>query len=245
MKEKKLHRKTNETILSILVPAYNEASTIAEIIEKIDKVNFNGKNISKDLIIVDDGSKDETNELARELEKKYPYVSLFNHDRNKGKGAAIKTALHYAKGDIIIFQDADLECDPQDYLQCILPILNGETSVVYGSRFLDDGFEVKYRLNRIVSMLLNYIVLLIYFNRLTDVTTCYKAFDASLIKGLKVKGNRFDFEFEITAKILKKGIKIAEVPIRYFPRTYKEGKKIRWSDAIHAFWTLLKYRLIN
>ncbi|HII72554.1 TPA: glycosyltransferase family 2 protein [Candidatus Woesearchaeota archaeon] len=231
--------------LSILMPAYNEEDSIAKIIAKIDKVDLGKYNVTKELIIVDDGSKDRTVEIVRGLKKKYPYIRFIRHKKNRGKGGAIKTAIRYASGDILIVQDADLEYDPEDYPACILPIMKGKAKVVYGSRFLVKKQNIRYRLNWLATKLLNYMVLFLYFQHITDEPTCYKTFDAKLIKSIRINGNRFEWEPEVTAKLCKMGHRIHEVPIKYYPRSVEEGKKINWKDGVEAVWTLIKYRFVG
>jgi glycosyltransferase involved in cell wall biosynthesis len=232
--------------LSILMPAYNEEATIARIVEKIDKVDLAGIGVDRELIIVDDGSKDKTVEIIKHLQTKYPYIRFIQHPKNKGKGGAIKTAIKAATGNILIVQDADLEYDPRDYFRCIMPILRGRAKVVYGSRRL----EKRNRQHSHFSFYLGgvgitWIFNILFFTHLTDEPTCYKTFRADVIKKIKINGNKFDWEPEVTAKIVKKGIKIYEVPILYYPRTEKQGKKIKWKDGIDAVLTVLKYRFVN
>ncbi|MBN2545294.1 MAG: glycosyltransferase family 2 protein [Spirochaetes bacterium] len=225
-------------MLSVIIPVYNEIKFLEELLEKVENV----KDIEKEIIIVDDGSIDGTEEILKKLKNKYKVIF---HEKNMGKGAAIKTGISQAHGDIIIVQDADLEYEPNDYHRLIKPIVDGKAKVVYGSRFLSKNQVIKYKLNWLATKLLNYMVLFLYFHKITDEPTCYKTFDAKLIKSIKLKGDRFDWEPEVTAKILKKGIKIHEVPISYYPRSFKEGKKIGWKDGFQAIWTLIKYRFID
>jgi glycosyltransferase involved in cell wall biosynthesis len=228
------------------MPAYNEEATIEEIIKKIDQVNLKKLGISKELIIVDDGSKDRTVEIIRKLKKKYKYIRFIGHKKNKGKGGAIKTAIKHATGQIMIVQDADLEYDPQDYFKCILPILKGKAKVIYGSRRLEKRNKQHSHFSFYLGgMGITLIFNILFLTRLTDEPTCYKTFRSDIIKKIKIKGNRFDWEPEVTAKIVKRGIRIKEVPIRYYPRTADEGKKIRWMDGVDAVLTMLKYRFVN
>ena len=232
--------------LSILMPAYNEEKTIAEIVKQIDAVDLSKLNVEKELIIVDDGSKDRTIDIVKGLMKKYPYIRFFKHKKNKGKGGAIKTAIRRSTGDILIVQDADLEYDPKDYARCILPILKGKAKVVYGSRRLKKSNKQysgwSYFLGGVgITLIFN----ILFFTRLTDEPTCYKTFRADVIKKIKINGNRFDWEPEVTAKLVKRGIKIKEVPISYYPRSIEEGKHIRWKDGVDAVWTMIKYRFVG
>jgi dolichol-phosphate mannosyltransferase len=238
--------KSKKMRLSILMPAYNEEDTIEEIIKQVDTVDLRRINVEKELIIVDDGSKDKTIEIVHKLQKRYKYIKFIQHKKNTGKGGAIKTAIKAATGNVMIVQDADLEYDPQDYFKCILPILKGEAKVVYGSRRLDkrnkqySGFS--YYLGGIgITMIFN----MLFFTRLTDEPTCYKTFRSDVIRRIKIDGNKFDWEPEVTAKIVRRGIRIHEVPIRYYPRSSDEGKKIRWKDGIDAVLTMLKYRFVG
>jgi len=224
--------------LTIIMPVYNEKNTFNEILKKVKKVRIK---IQKEIIIVDDGSRDGTRELIEKVKGKG--IKKFFHKKNTGKGAAISTAIKNADGDIIIIQDADLEYNPEDYGRVIEPILKGEARVVYGERFTLN------RLGRwaipshfIGNKFLSFLTGIIFLRRVRDMETCYKAFKKDVIKNIKINSKRFDVEPEITAKILRRGIKIYEVPIHFHPRTFKEGKKINWRDGLIAIWTLIKYR---
>lgn len=222
--------------LSIIMPAYNEQDSIKHILEKIQNTKI--KNVSYEIIVVNDGSTDKT----RDIVKKVNGIKFIEHKANMGKGAAVKTGIKHSTGDIIIIQDADLEYDPKDYEKCINPIIKGKARVVYGSRLLKKGKKLG-RLDFLLGgMLVSFFTNILYFTWLTDEPTCYKTFDAKLIRSIKINGNGFEWEPEVTAKILKRKIKIHEVPISYFPRTKSEGKKINWKDGIKAIWTLIKYR---
>jgi len=232
--------------LSILMPAYNEAGTIAEIVKKIDNVDLSKVNVEKEIVIVDDGSVDGTADVVRSLQDKYSYIKLLRHEKNKGKGAAVKTAIGISSGDILIVQDADLEYDPEDYVQCISPILDGRAKVVYGSRRLNKANPKCAGLSYYIGGTgINIIFNLLFFTSLTDEPTCYKTFSSEVIKNIKINNDRFNWEPELTAKIVKKGIKIFEVPIKYYPRSVEEGKKIRWKDGVDAVLTMLKYRFVK
>jgi dolichol-phosphate mannosyltransferase len=224
--------------LSIIIPAYNECRSLPDLLKKVEDV----PGINKEIIIIDDKSSDGTREFLEKVKDRYKVIF---HEKNQGKGAAIKTGIRHSTGDVVVIQDADLEYDPNDYHKLLQPFIEGKAKVVYGSRFIKKNMEIRYKLNWLATKLLNYIVLFLYFHHITDEPTCYKTFDAKLLKELDIKGNRFEWEPEITAKVLKKGIKIFEVPISYFPRSFKEGKKIGWKDGFQAIWTLIKYRFID
>ncbi len=230
--------------LTILMPVFNEVRTIREILEQVDTADAAG--LVKDLIIVDDGSTDGTRERLQQLDGlKTPFRVLF-HAQNMGKGAALRTALTYATGDIILIQDADLEYDPSEYPELLAPILMGRADVVYGSRIRGGkpvrDFSMVYLWgNKFVTFVAN----LLYGGALTDMETCYKVFRADVIKNIQIRANRFEFEPEITAKVLKRGHKIVELPISYYGRDRAEGKKLSWRDGIGALWTLLKYRVVD
>ncbi|HST87115.1 MAG TPA: glycosyltransferase family 2 protein [Ktedonobacterales bacterium] len=224
--------------LSIIIPVYNERATIEEVVRRVRAQPY-----AKEIIIVDDRSTDGTRELLRETA--WPDdVRIFYHERNQGKGAAIRTALTAASKDIILIQDADLEYNPTDFPLVLRPILDGVADVVYGSRFL--GTHRSFMLHHYLgNKLLTLITNVLYNNILTDMETGYKAFRAPVLKGVRIRSNRFDFEPEITAKVLKHGYRIYEVPIYYAGRDYVEGKKITWRDAFAALWALLRFRFTN
>ena len=230
--------------LTILMPVFNEVRTIREILEQVDAADASG--LEKDLIIVDDGSTDGTRERLQQLAGlKTPFRVLL-HAQNMGKGAALRTALTYATGDIILIQDADLEYDPGEYPELLAPILQGRADVVYGSRIRGGkpvrDFSLVYLWgNKFVTFVAN----LLYGAALTDMETCYKVFRADVIKNIQIRANRFEFEPEITAKVLKRRHKIVELPISYYGRDRAEGKKLSWRDGIGALWTLLKYRVMD
>jgi glycosyltransferase involved in cell wall biosynthesis len=230
--------------LSILIPVYNEARTLADILQRVDAADAGG--LEKDLIIVDDGSTDGTREILQSLDGlKTPFRVLL-HAQNMGKGAALRTALTYAAGDIILVQDADMEYDPREYSELLGPILDGRADVVYGSRIRGGkpirDFSLIYLWgNKFVTFVAN----LLYGGALTDMETCYKVFRADVIKNIQIRANRFDFEPEVTAKVLKRRHKIVELPISYFGRDRAEGKKLSWRDGIAALWTLIKYRFVS
>ncbi len=218
--------------LSVIIPAYNERETIAEALRRVKAAP-----VDKEIIVVDDASTDGT----REILTGDPDIRLLCHAHNQGKGAAIRTALTAVSGDVVIIQDADLEYDPEDYPLLLDPIRRGEARVVYGSRFLR-GRPAMRGSNLLCNRLLALMANLLYGAGITDEATCYKAFDASLLRELPLVCRRFEFCPEVTAKVRRRGIRIHEVPIRYTARTFDAGKKIRAWDAVEAFWTLLRYR---
>ena len=197
--------------------------------------------LEKEVIVVDDGSRDGTRDLLRELAGRMPIRVLY-HPQNRGKGAAIRTALAEATGDVILIQDADLEYDPAEYPKLVAPILRGETNVVYGSRYMsgDNGLPMTHF--KLGVLFLNTVANALYGLRLTDEATCYKVFRGSLLKSLPLRCERFEFCPEVTARVARRGERILEVPIAYHYRTRAQGKKIGWRDAFEAFFTLLRYR---
>lgn len=221
--------------LSVIIPAYNEIDTIEETLARVTRVE-----LDKEIIVVDDLSTDGT----RELLAKIPDIKLVLHKRNIGKGMAIRTALEHVEGDVVIIQDADLEYDPQDFHAMIEPIVNGEAEVVYGSRFLTGRPKmrwVSYLANRILAGAAN----ILFRAHISDEATCYKAFAADVLKSIPLTCRGFEFCPEVTAKVLRAGLRIAEVPVYYTPRTAAQGKKIGWWDGVVALWTLVKYRLVK
>ncbi len=225
-------------LLSVLIPAYNEINNIQNILNKIGEVT-----IPMEIIVVDDGSTDGTRELLNTL--KSDKIKVVFHEKNQGKGGAIRTAIAHSKGDIIIIQDADLEYDPQDYYKLIPVIESGKEKVVYGSRFLNKQNKHSYFSFFLGGQVVTWITNLLYWQNLTDEPTCYKVFDAKLLKSIKLNCTGFEFCPEVTAKIAKLGYKIPEVPISYYPRSISEGKKINWKDGVEAIWVLFKYRFVN
>jgi dolichol-phosphate mannosyltransferase len=225
--------------LSVIIPVFNEGQTILKIVNKVKAVG-----LEKEILIVDDGSTDETKEKLKSLEGDRE-ISIFYHEANRGKGKAIRTALDHVKGDLVIVQDADLEYDPDDYTKLVRPIIEGKTEVVYGSRYLSKENILPLTKFKMGVLILNWLVKVLYGFNITDEATCYKVFKAELLKGLSLRCEKFEFCPEVTAKVLKRGHKIIEIPISYRYRTVEEGKKIGWKDGLSAVITLLRYRFFD
>ncbi|MCD4781642.1 MAG: glycosyltransferase family 2 protein [Candidatus Omnitrophica bacterium] len=232
--------------LSVLMPVYNESRWIDEIVRKVLSQTVEGIR-EVELIIVDDGSTDDTSEHIKQLAEKYgQQICLYFHEKNKGKGAALQTAIQHMSGDICIVQDADLEYDPHDYPLLLEPIIQGRADCVYGSRFIGKQskrvlFFWHYVGNRALTLLSNMLTNL----NLTDMETCYKAFRSTVLKSIPLRSRRFGFDPEVTAKIAKKKCRIFEVGISYNGRTYEDGKKITWLDGVQAILLIIKYRIID
>jgi len=223
--------------LSVIIPVYNEKNTLEKILDKVLAVP-----LEKEVILVDDCSKDGSREILKNMNRS-GVVTVF-HDVNKGKGAAIRTGLQYVTGDVVVIQDADLEYAPNEYLKLIEPIKSGHADVVYGSRFSGKTEKMSlahYLGNKVLTIATN----ILYGTKLTDMETCYKMVKVPIFKSLKLRANRFDFEPEITAKLLKSGKKIIEIPISYEGRHWTEGKKITWKDGLAALLSIIKYRFID
>lgn len=228
-----------DLLLSVVVPVYNEEATIDEILRRIIDAPVN-----KEVLVVNDGSSDGT---ATKLQawKDHPRIRILEHPRNRGKGAALRTAFAEVRGDVVIIQDADLEYDPSEYSALLQPIVDGEADVVYGSRFVSEGphrvlYFWHYVANRCITTLSNMFTDL----NLTDVETCHKAFRREVIETIRdtLKENRFGIEIELTAKVAKRGYRIFETGVRYYGRTYQQGKKIGFRDALRALWCIVRYR---
>ena len=226
--------------IDIIVPIYNEEKDLEKIIKKLEETDFCG--LEKNIIFINDGSSDSSIEIL----KRYSQHKIIHHDKNHGKGAAIATGIQNCSSDIIAIQDADLEYNPEDY-QTILPlIINNEADVVYGSRFKNQNPNSSFMfLSFCANKFLTWLTNVLYDCEISDMETCYKAFKKSSLDNIVIKAKRYDFEVEITAKIIKKGIKIKEVPISYNSRSYKDGKKISWIDGVHAIFALFYYRFFN
>ena len=229
--------------LSIIVPCYNEFRTIDQLIDAVNNATYP----DKEIIIVDDYSSDGTREkLRNEIEPSGRIHKVLYHKKNMGKGAALRTGIKAATGDLVIIQDADLEYDPNEYERLIEPVKSGKADVVYGSRFAGgDAHRVLYYWHRLGNSFLTTLSNMLTNLDLTDMETCYKLFRREIIQGIKIEENRFGFEPEITAKISKLGCRIYEVGISYYGRTYADGKKIGWRDGIRAIYCILKYNLLR
>ncbi len=226
--------------VSIIIPVYNEAKTVEKVFEKVRNLP-----LKKEIIVVDDGSTDGSREILKALEKKWGNDNNFKfvyHSRNLGKGSAIRSGLKLVEGEVVVIQDADLELNPEDIPLLLEPIQRGETSVVYGSRFLRPEQKKRSFLRNLANWILSITATLLYGQKITDEATGYKVFKTDLLRSLNLRCRRFEFCPEVTAKILRKGEKIVEVPVSYDPRTAEEGKKICWKDGFQALWTLVKYR---
>ena len=224
--------------LTVIVPVFNEKKTVLKLLDRVLAVD-----VDKEVIVVDDGSTDSTREILKSAESRYSGVLFLYHDRNRGKGAAIRTGISRARGRFTIIQDADLEYDPEEYPRLLAPLLEEKTRVVYGSRVLGSkkvrSYNRYYWGGRMLSLFTN----LLFRSAITDEPTCYKVVETQLLRDLDLKAVGFEFCPEVTAKILRAGFTIHEVPISYHPRSFEEGKKIRPKDGLIAIWTLLKYRL--
>ena len=222
--------------LSVIIPVFNERATVAEAIRRVRAVDTS---LVVDIVVVDDGSTDGTDKVLAAIEDST--VLVVHHEENQGKGAAIRTGLAHARGDLIIIQDADLEYDPGDWPRLLDPMLKGKSKVVYGSRFTGERKNMLL-LHWIGNRFLSLVTNILFSTTLSDMETCYKLFDREVLEGLTVKSNRFDFEPEITAKVLRRGYRIYEVPISYSGREISEGKKISWRDGFGALRALIRFR---
>lgn len=226
--------------VDIVIPVYNEEKTIENILEILDNTDFCG--LKKNLIIVDDCSTDATRDILKKYEEKYTVVYK---EKNGGKGSAVYEGFKAATGDIVIIQDADLEYNPSDYAPLLKLIINGEADVAYGSRFLGTPFKDFMFLSYVANKFLTFLTNVIYGTKITDMETCYKAMKREFVQNMKINSNKFDLEPEITAKLVKQGAKIKELPIKYNARSYDEGKKITYKDGLMAIRALFYYRFFN
>ncbi len=225
--------------VSVIIPCYNEKSTIEEIVERVRAVG-----IAHEILIVDDGSTDGTRDILRAMPEADDLRIIF-HERNQGKGAAVRTGFQNAVGDVFMIQDADLEYDPREYPVLLKPIEEGIAEVVYGSRFLGGPRKAMFFWNMVANRILTFVTNILYNSILSDMETCYKVFRAEVVRSIPLHARGFEFEPEVTAKILKRGYRIYEVPISYNGREWDEGKKIHWTDGVVALLTLIKYRFVD
>jgi glycosyltransferase involved in cell wall biosynthesis len=227
--------------LSVIIPCYNEVNSIEEVLDRVESVG-----IANEIIIVDDGSTDGTRDVLKRIEaQNRPSVQVLYHDHNQGKGAAVVTGFAAASCDVFLIQDADFEYDPREYPVLMRPLEEGIAKVVYGSRFLGGPRKAMNFWNMVANRSLTLATNILYNAILSDMETCYKVFRADVVRDMVIRARRFDFEPEVTAKVLKKRIRIYEVPISYNGREWDEGKKISWTDAPIALWTLFKYRFVD
>jgi glycosyltransferase involved in cell wall biosynthesis len=225
--------------LSVIIPVYNEVESIQTILKRVQDTK-----LVHEIVIVDDGSKDGTRDVLKELDVK-DGLRVILHEKNQGKGAAVRTGMSAAKGDVLLIQDADLEYDPRDYPELLKPIEEGLADVVYGSRFLGRAHRVTMFWHMVANKSLTLLTNILYDTILTDMETGYKVFRREVIEGMVIRANSFNFEPEFTAKILKRKYRIFEVPITFNPRDYSQGKKIKLHDAFEAVWALIKYRFVE
>jgi glycosyltransferase involved in cell wall biosynthesis len=230
--------------LSILIPAYNEQDSIRQLLAKVRTATVEGID-ETEIIVVDDCSTDATTDLLAEDQAAHDNTLVLRHQQNRGKGAAVRTALAHATGQVMLVQDADLEYDPRDYSALLRPILEGQAQAVYGSRFLGGPRRAMFFWHMLGNKLFTLTTNILYDTILSDVETCYKVFTREVADQIELRSDRWGFDPEITAKILKRGYRIYEVPIAYYGREYDQGKKITWRDAIVVFWALLKYRFVD
>ncbi|MFN8413493.1 MAG: glycosyltransferase family 2 protein [Anaerolineales bacterium] len=225
--------------LSVIIPVYNEVESIKVILERVHATN-----LVSEIVVVDDGSKDGTRDVLKSLDGK-DTVRVILHEVNKGKGAAVRTGMQAATGDVLLIQDADLEYDPRDFPELLKPIQEGLADVVYGSRFLGRAHRVTMFWHMVANRMLTFMTNILYNTILTDMETGYKVFKREVINGMVIRANSFNFEPEFTAKILKRNYRIFEVPITFNPRDYSQGKKIKLHDAFEAVWALIKYKFVD
>jgi glycosyltransferase involved in cell wall biosynthesis len=223
-------------LLTVIIPVYNEVKTIEEIVRRVQKTG-----LANEILIVDDGSTDGTRDLLAALDG-CDQVRVLLHDRNRGKGAAVRTGVAASHGDVLLIQDADLEYDPREYPNLLRPLEEGLADVVYGSRFLGAARRPILFWNMVANRILTFVTNILYNNILSDMETGYKVFRRQVVEEMKLRARGFEFEPEFTAKVLKRKVRIFEVPIAFNPRDYEEGKKIKMRDAFIAVWTLIRYR---
>ncbi|MFA5149967.1 MAG: glycosyltransferase family 2 protein [Candidatus Omnitrophota bacterium] len=225
-------------LISVIIPVYNEVNTVAQVLELVNAVD-----IEKEIIVVDDGSSDGTaNKLGSLDYSRFSSIKVIHHSSNMGKGAAILTGLSHAVGEFVVIQDADLEYNPQEYIPLVNYAKANNLAVVYGSRFLGGRCSMA-RMQYLANRLLTFAVNFLFFTSLTDMETCFKLVKREVLVDLKLKARKFEFESEVTIKLLKKGYKIKEMPVSYKRRSYPGGKKVRWSDGVYSLYTILKLRI--
>ena len=234
-----VHEPRHFEVLSVIVPVFDERNTVGEIVRRMRAVDLGG--LELEIVMVDDASSDGTDKILSPLEDST--VRVVRHAVNQGKGAAIRTGLEFG-GDLLLIQDADLEYDPEDWPKLLKPILTGKARVVYGSRFTGERKNMLF-LHWVGNRFLSLVTNILYNTTISDMETCYKLFDREVLAGLKIEAHRFEFEPEITAKVLRRGHRVYEVPISYAGREIHEGKKITWRDGFIALWTLVKFRFVR
>jgi glycosyltransferase involved in cell wall biosynthesis len=241
LSEQALQTDNERLTVTVIIPCYNEVSTIETILTRVQSVG-----IADEILIVDDGSSDGSSDILKGIEaENRPNVRVVYHAKNQGKGAALVTAFKEATSDIFLIQDADFEYDPREYPILLKPLQERITMVVYGSRFLGGSRKAMFFWNMLANKILTLTTNILYNSILSDMETCYKVFRREVVADMKIHAKGFEFEPEFTAKVLKRGIRIYEVPISYNGREWDEGKKIQWIDAPIALWTLFKYRFVN
>jgi glycosyltransferase involved in cell wall biosynthesis len=241
VKPTRAHAPQRRLTLSVIIPCYNEVTTVEEVLARVEEVG-----LADEIVIVDDGSTDGTIEVLKRIETEaHPNVRILYHAVNQGKGAALVTGFRAATSDIFLIQDADLEYDPREYPILLKPLQEGIAKVVYGSRFLGGPRKAMNFWNMVANKTLTLATNVLYNAILSDMETCYKVFRADVVSEMKIRARGFEFEPEFTAKVLKQGIRIYEVPISYNGREWTEGKKIKWTDGPIALWTLFKYRFVD
>ena len=241
-------------LLSIVMPVFNEEQFLMEIVRRVQAVDLTPLGLERELILVNDCSTDGSAEILKQMEGKQSFletaqpferpVRVYSHPVNQGKGAALRTGFAQAQGEMVLIQDADLEYDPEDYPRLLAPLLKGKAEVVYGSRFTGERRNMFFH-HWLGNKFLTLVTNVLFNTTLSDMETCYKLFTRQALEGIVIKSDRFNFEPEITAKILKKGIRIYEVPISYTGREFEEGKKITWRDGLVALWCLVKFRFTD